>query len=456
MLPKIFHLHIPKAAGTTVNLWLENLAHALACRPYAFNLRWGEDMAEGIAIHRDLSDPPASLPTFDITGRDDATPEDIFRKQIDHYTFSRYSWANFDVIHGHVSIHRLRPPGAFVFSLLRDPMARAVSQLIDLMSLTVGDFVRDPHGHRPALQMVLEQGFEAALAHYPDHRAFQAFFEDKQCRILLQEEIGFREFQAMTPEQRAQAAIATLDAECDFVGVQEHLVDSLTVLSSILGLCPPRSLHRSNDRPHMAHLRNFSPAVLQWMAERSRGDQILYAHALERFAAHAAAHGDYDAARFEALHAESRCAELSPVRIGRAFVFDMNMAIVGSGFHAREGQLTVDCARWTGPETDLILYFPVPADTDLHLRIYTKGWTDWSLRETLRVSVDDEVRPHRFEHPPRLAEAIVVDARSNRSWIKVTVAIAATSSDAERGIESTDRRKKGFALWGYGYEPIAG
>jgi hypothetical protein len=173
---------------------------------------------------------------------------------------------------------------------------------------------------------------------------------------------------------------------------------------------------------------------------------------LKRFRRDYGKHKKYTVVLFEKKHVLSRIAELSPVRVGREFVFDMNMGFVGTGFHQREGSLTCNCVRWSGPETQSHIYMRVPRGEDLRIRIYNKGWTDWSARDSLVIEVDGHVRPHRMENAPRMAEIFVVETRSTKPWLKITTRIASTVSDADMRIEGGDDRKKGFAIWGYSYE----
>ena len=188
--------------------------------------------------------------------------------------------------------------------------------------------------------------------------------------------------------------------------------------------------------------------------ENNRADAVVYKYALKRFRREYSKHKKYTLALFEKKHVLSRIAELSPVRFGREFVFDMNMGFVETGFHQREGSLTCGCVRWSGPETQSHIYMRVPRGKDLRIRIYNKGWMDWSARGSLVIEVDGDVRPYSIENAPRMAEIFVVEARSTKRWLRVTTRIASTVSDADMGLESGDDRKKGFAIWGYGYEIV--
>ena len=96
----------------------------------------------------------------------------------------------------------------------------------------------------------------------------------------------------------------------------------------------------------------------------------------------------------------------------------------------------------------------VPRRKDLQIRIYNKGWMDWSARNSLVIEVNGNLSPYRIENAPRMAEIFVVEARSTKRWLRVTTCIASTVSDADMSIESADDRKKGFAIWGYSYEIV--
>jgi hypothetical protein len=453
-LPSIFHMHIPKTAGTTVNTWLDTLAHVEKCAPTP-STEWQTEMSYGILLEQLRNSRPEDLPIVDDeTLYPQRTDLDETQRRLLRLCNIIYSWRYFSIIHRHNSIITERPAHSIVFTILRDPLERAVSQFVDHNSLRKEDYDNYSPDVVRALDTIRRNEFDELVRVYDKTEFVMTKYADAQCRVLLADRYKWRDFYALPPAERASQAIEVLESAYDFVGKQEALSESLRILSSMLGVCPPTALGKLNSRPNSPRLRTVAPVAQRWLEENNQADRVVYDYALRRFERDRTLHGSYDLNAFEEKHAAHRTAEISPMRIGSEFVFDMNMATVGAGLHQREAARSYDCIRWTGPQPKVDIYMPVPAGKALRIRVYNKGWMDWGLRDSLAMEIDGLARAHRFEHPPKMAETFVVDARSSRPWLRITVRIAATKSDGDVGIASSDERKKGFALWGYSYEPL--
>ena len=447
----VFHMHLSKTAGTSVNLWLQSFAHVLKCRNYR---DFGTDMSEGIIIHQFYQNPPLHLPIYDENAMNFRLPIYSARDQQIRYAAEiEYSWKNFDILHGHVPIMMNRPEDAFVFTVLRDPIGRAISKYVDHMSLNKSDFALIQPEIQDEMIFLLENGLDAAIACYQFGGAMSSFFVDHQCRVLLIGRYTVKDVFDMSPAERADRAIEQIDQYIDFVGIYERIDTTLNILAEKIGVCPPDLFPKINSRPNHAHLRQISPQARQWLQDNNQGDQKLYGHFLDRFDRQSHGRSRYEITDFEDSHVLDRMSELSPVAVGAERLFDMNMAIVGRGYHYREAIGTLDCIRWTGPGNQLLLYMPVPVGEQLKLRIYTKGWMDWSQPERLQLRLDNELIQHDLEHPPRMANAITAVYKSSRPYVKITIDLAADTSETAAP-QGDDTLRRGFALWGYSYEVI--
>ena len=454
-LPPICHLHLPKTAGTTVNFWLETFAHAAKCRPSRLRPDWGADASHFLLLESLRQRKPQDLPLVELPGRDTyETAEMLHERRLHRLAQLTYAWLNYDILYEHESLLPGRRPDAFVFTIMRDPLARCISQIADHKSLEISSLTSLNAEDFFAINTLSTSSFDTFISKCRHTRYLLTTYADAQCRLLLQDDVSWTEFYELSVHERASMAIEVLESRFDFVGIREQFKETTTALASMLGVCPMIQTAYYNRRPLAAEGLVLSEKARRWLVENNRADAIVYEYALKKFRREYSKHKKYTLALFEKKHVLSRIAELSPVRFGREFVFDMNMGFVGTGFHQREGSLTCDCVRWSGPETQSHIYMRVPRGKDLRIRIYNKGWMDWSARDSLVIEVDGNVRPYRIENAPRMAEIFVVEARSTKRWLRVTTCIASTVSDADMGIEGADDRKKGFAIWGYSYEIV--
>lgn len=454
-LPPICHLHLPKTAGTTVNFWLETFAHAAKCRPPNLRLDWGADASHFQLLESLRKSKPQHLPLVELPGLDIyETVEMLQERRLHRLAQLTYAWLNYDILYEHESLLPGRRPDAFVFTIMRDPLARCVSQIADhkflekasLSKLNAEDFF--------AIDTLRTNPFEVFISKCRHTRYLLTTYVDNQCRLLLQDDVSWIEFSQLSVHERASMAVEVLESRFDFVGILEQFKETMAALASRLGVCPMLQTAHHNRRPPTTDGLVLSEKAKRWLLENNQADGIVYKYALRRFRREQSKHSKYTLALFEKKHVLKRIAELSPARVGREFVFDMNMGFVGSGFHQREGSLTSNCVRWSGPETQSHIYMRVPRGKDLRIRVYNKGWRDWSARDSLVIEIDGNVRPHRMENAPRMAEIFVVEARSTKPWVRITTRIASTVSDADMRIEGSDERKKGFAIWGYSYEVV--
>lgn len=425
---KIFHLHISKCGGTSLNAALDLQAHAERARPPdEFRRRLGN----------------RGIRQTDIACLRDPALRAILAEA------ARESIAWFDVLHGHLDISPWLSEADYVFTVLRDPARRVLSQFQDFRRLAPHDYAHKAPEWQRMHEACRGLGDFAQLRDsFAESLPFRRIFEDHQCRALTQHEVDDAAFDALPPEERAERAWRTLRRRCARFGLLEGVDRLFGAVARDQGWCPPDPLEVRN---RTAAEGRDEPAVLAAAAMVTAGDRLLHDRVV---AALGAAEGAaYTIEEFEAEFAAARVTALMPGAIGAERVFDMNMPVIGRGLHGRDAAGTRDCCRWVGASPDALLYLPVPAPgARLTLRLYNKGWVDPSLRDRLAVTVDGA--PVRIWSEPRreVAEAIAFHAVARRGWMRIGLHCAQAMTDAEAGHSGGDARRKVFNLWRYSYE----
>jgi hypothetical protein len=425
-MPKIFHAHVSKCGGTGLNAWLDTQVHAERARPPAFATQEMQRRSGGRVDDLDQRDP-AMLALRAAVARD--------------------SIAWFDLLHGHLDLSPWLPTGSYVFTVLREPAARVVSQFRDYRRLAPHDYAAKDAAWRAlheACRMLPD--FATLGATFRSNAPFRRMFEDHQCRALTQAAIPEAAFYALSPEARADAAWQFIQAGCRRAGVLEDLDALAAAVARDLGWCPPAGLERRNATDAAAP----SAADLAAAEALVPADRLLHRRLVAHLRRHP--HPAHTVADFERDFAAPRLAALAPMRIGAEHVFDMNMPLPGFGLHGRDSPGTRECCCWFGAEPDAALYLPVPGPgLPLAFRLFNKGWVDPGLSSALRVTVDDVPVAWQAERRPEVSEAIRFRATTRRPWVKIGLHCDAAMTDAEAGRPGDDRRRKVFNLWRYSY-----
>jgi hypothetical protein len=423
---KIFHLHIRKCGGTSLNAALDTQMHAERTRPFRyFDNRLGEKGIHNFAASH-------------LDERSEAFAET-----------ARESIALFDLLYGHEDITPWLTDDDYVFTVLRHPQLRVLSQFQDYRRLVPQDYVQksqDWQRMHDACRSVAD--FGALHAAFADSPLFRARFEDHQCRSLLNFEVTDAAFLAMAPAERAGRAFGRLQSRCARFGVLEEIGRLLDELARDLGWCPFGPLEVLNqtkaDSPN-------SPEVEAAARMLTLGDQILYDRVVAELQRRSFI--PYSIEEFEREFAAARVLDLQPMRIGAEHVFDMNMPLIGRGLYGRDAVCTQECCRWLGVSDEALIYLPVPGPgARLTLRLYNKGWVDPALRERLTITVDGVPVRSWSESRRHVAEAICFNAVARRSWLRIGLHCDHAMTDTEAGRPSEDARRKVFNLWRYSYE----
>ncbi len=418
--PKVFHHHLRKCGGTSVNWWLSQYAGAArtlddSVQASVSRAWWGGEAG--------LQD---AIANFEGLGR--------------------RAFAGADLFGAHLPLERTAPPGTFVFTVLREPRRRLVSQVADFRRLGEHDLA----GILPAHACVIRDARVSALKnHLESHgRAFLAY-DNYITRQLASSVLGLEAVREKESAVLFAAARQALQSHFAFIGIAEYPLATLNRLADLLGFAPEQHPPQLNPATSSALLEEMAPAA-QILDELTHHDRQLYDFALEQFEAQHRAPGEaYGRAQFERDHAGSATAALTPQRRGGDRVFSVRDPLIGSGFHGRDGRGTAICRVWSGPSPASLLYMPVPENARLTVKLWLHGYAHPRQREALKLRIDGHLVPHRFQPEAGCAELLLADVQTSRSFVALEIDIGAAASDAQ--MPQGDARHRGFSFGAYGW-----
>jgi hypothetical protein len=188
------------------------------------------------------------------------------------------------------------------------------------------------------------------------------------------------------------------------------------------------------------------------IAGLTRCDEIVVSRAREIFAErHRSTAASYDLGCFESRHASSAVARLHGNLRGESMAYSVRGPVIGSGFHPRDGAGQPSCAIWSGPGSLLRLYVPVPKEVAITVIVWVRGYAADGVRSALAVSVDGEPVPHRFEEAAGWAEALLVDVRTHRDFVRLEIDTGGTHTYGNPGDAVHDSRLRGITFDSYGW-----
>ncbi len=348
-----YFLHIPKTAGTTFRVLLENCFHMdEICPAYEF---------------------------FQIK---QYSPEQL---------------ARFQLFRGHMGynlVHYLpRRPRLLV--VLRNPMERTVSHF---------DYIRRDPSH-PKYGVIHER--KLGLKEYLLDPVLSAEVTHAQVRPLahtaeysvLRELLGGSDSQASFARAwRHRAGVLPPDDELlgvalqrlekmDFVGTAEQLPRGLQLAGEMLGAHPQQQLQSLNINPRRTRLEALPGDVLELLEQVTALDRQLYARGKALFEA------QYQRMVNGHLQEQYRHASLpcrNPVREnGNSLVFDFSQPLCGSGWHQRELVPGQGVLRWSGPENYSYIDVPLQKGQGYRLKITLADWVGEEVLRSLAISVND-------------------------------------------------------------------
>lgn len=396
----VLHAHIMKCAGTSLNSWLDTLA--------------GDQRSwNGLMQHTLLR--------------------------------TRTVFLSAAVMHGHRNLIGQAPPGTLRLTVLREPMARLVSQISDWRRLDDAD---TRHGPAELHEMVSDTRRLPLKDFFVRHRRspYRHYVDNTMTRILASSRLDKAFCETADPALLLGAALACLEEDVEVVGLTEELDLTRNAIAECLGLPPVTAFPRLNDSASERVRAAESGPAAQELAALTRFDAQLHARAVELFEArHRATAQAWTDEAFEARDAAATTALLRGDFDGEAMCFSVRGPLIGRGFHPRDGAGTPFRSLWSGPGPRLLLYMPVPPGMPIELLVWVRGYADPSLRGRLAVLVDGAPAPYLFEPLRGHAERLVIPCRPSRPFVRLEI------DTGETVPHPNDPRPRGIAFDTYGW-----
>ena len=398
---RLHFLHIPKTAGTSVRIFVQN------------HFDWA-DACPGTEL-RDLY----ALSTGEL---------EKWRLFCGHY--GRY-------------IHRLlsRPPVEFTF--LRDPIARSVSHYRALKSRE-GTWLHEFVNTHSFDEFVLDPTTSTELMNLQTRYLVLDDIDNDYFGYSRQREDALPELTArFTDDALCERAIRNLEAMA-FVGLQERFDESLRLLAATFGWTPPRVAPRENIGTASFDPATISDRGMERLREITALDQRLYDHAAARFAAVADA---MPAERCDAAYAAAMAGRprLRELRLGFERSFE------GRGWYDRERGSDGIYRRWIGP--DAVAWMDLPLETSRPLRLrFGAGAQTLDVIQGVRILVNGVAIPMESwplvlpEKPRRVFNLTIPTAAlaARREFTRIEFRLPRTVCPAEEFEGARDKRRLGL------------
>jgi hypothetical protein len=425
---RIYHFHLKKCGGSTINHWLDSLTFD----ERAFNGgSW-----QGFSVYDTRLNAMGEASQIIIPS---------LARTIFHWS---------DVVHAHGPMRMYAPEKTFCFTVLRDPVQRLISQVSDFRRLSDFDTIASPANVRECV----EDSRRLSLRDFLEKHALRGgrrFLDNYMTRALADARIGNLIDDVTDPDRLCEVALQSLEKDYDLVGLTENLDLSRNALCAMVGLPPARKIPTINVTRVAGQSELDLRGTRDILKSLTRVDYVIYERARQLFdRRHRPVAEAYDTAAFEADHASRILGEARGVASGGATRYSVRAPLVGSGFHGRDGGGMASCAVWSGPETRMTLYIPTPPNMQLSLLVWIRGYVESRQRDQLRVQVDGRPVAHHFEYVDDYADLLTVDTITSREFVRLDIDIDETLDSGDPESENYDSRERGFAFDSYGWRPI--
>jgi hypothetical protein len=425
---RIFHYHLKKCGGSTFNHWLDTLTS-------------DERILDAVAWK--------GFSVVDVKPDETGGMREMIIPSLAKAVFH---WS--DVIHSHGPLRMYAPEDTFCLTILRDPVQRLVSQVLDFRRLRIADTIDSPS----PLQACVVDSQRLSLCDFLEKHGQQGgrrYLDNYMTRALAAGRVGNTLDDVADADRLCEVALTGLEKDYDLVGLTEHLDLSRNALCSMVGLPPARQIPTINMTRGTSHGDPELRAARDILKSLTRVDRVIYDRARQLFdQRHRKVAVNYETNDFESCHATRLLAEARGFGWEGATRYSVRAPIVGSGFHGRDGSGMASCAVWTGPETRTTLYIPTPPNMPLSLLVWIRGYVDARQRDQLRVRVDGRSVPHYFGVADDYADVLTIDTHSARNFIRLEIDLDETLESGDPGTERHDERERGFAFDSYGWRPI--
>jgi hypothetical protein len=426
MSRKAYYYHLKKCGGTSLNSWLD------------------------LQVEDDAARSALSLPPLHgyFSGEREQPETQAFQAQLKASGVSAFYWS--DIIHSHLPIRSFAPDGTFCFTVLREPVNRLISQVADWRRLTSDDRA----GVAQALRACMEDAQKLRLLSLLEKHSRGAgryLLDNYLVRALAATRLGPLVLQVGDAAELLPAAIASLEQDFDLVGLAEHATETRNSLCAHLGWAPAPEIPHLNSTSSLSVMREEANEASTLLSALTQHDAALYERARWLFEARCRPTTGYDLARFEDGPAQASVQRLRGTCYDGRTAFSVRQPLVGYGFHGRDAAGTDHCAVWTGPGTVTRLYMPAPAHTELCLFLWIRGYANEAQRETVRVRVDGQDVPHRFEYEDGYRDRLAVDVIAHRAFITLEIELDRSLTSGQPGQPGSDHRPRGICFDRYGW-----
>lgn len=415
---RIFHYHLKKCAGTTMNSWLDTLTSAARVQ----NLAWREGGGDAAYAGRPLNDTAL-------------------------YGHNLFHWS--DVVHSHAPIRAQARPGTFCFTVLRAPAARLISQFADWRRLTRADFAAHDAEEQACMTAAQHMSLSEFLAGLAQGLG-RVMFDNYLTRALAASRMGDEALLHPDAQALLPTALRALHEDFHFIGIAEEFELSRNALCALLGL-PPAACARVHNQSEPEHKDGLALSEAD-AAVYTGQDRILYdaARALfdERYRAPAEA---YDLWAFEQRHAAPLLARLQAAGVAGAAKYSVRDAFYGAWLHDRDGGCHDRHAVWTVSGRRARIYLPVPEGVKLEILLWVRGYAEEAQRNALRIWIDGIARCPRSEAAEDYAELLVIPWQAARSFVRLEIEVPDAGA-----VNPLDTRPRGVCFDAYGWRPVPG
>ncbi len=245
-----------------------------------------------------------------------------------------------------------------------------------------------------------------------------------------------------------------------FVGLQEQFSASGRALFQMLGYPAPRSLRRHNASDY--DISAVPQTLVDEITTANWADLELYEHAAVLFKE-----------RFLPLadQADNQDYPLGPLPQCNRIHYRMDQALMGTGWHEREGfgPADVQCWRWTGPDPESSLMLPLRTGLRYEFSIRILNAVSPEVLNSMRVLVNGHVLSlqqqrawrDRFMKPklPGWLYLGVVTPdmlRSGKLLTRVDILVSNTIPQCESDPNSSNKRSCGLAITEINFNPVPG
>jgi len=414
-----YFLHIPKTAGTTFRVMLENRFHM-----------------------------------------DDICPAYEFF-QIGEYADEQLR--RFRLFRGHMGYNLVNylPENPRVMVMLREPMERAVSHF---------EYIRRDPGHPkhciiheqkmglkeylldPVLSAEVTNAQVRPLAHLTDRQTLRELMNDSGSQDEFARAWRHRDGVLPPEDELLDVALERLDA-MDFVGVAEKLEQGMELAAWLLETPAPEQSQSLNINPGRTRLDALSHDVLALLKQATVLDRRLYERGRRLFEQQYLRMQDEK----EAGRAQPPCA-MSPVALEDRLVVDFVQPLCGSGWHQRELVPEKGVLRWTGPGRISNIQVALPEDRRYRMEMVLADWLDEEMLRNLRMTINDIQVPAETVQQAgefRVRAALQAPAGSRRLHIGLELPYTGVRGTGDAtAIDHSHARKLGLAVYRFEFMPL--